>query len=117
MSGYSKLGRPTGQRLAMLRGLVTDTIKYGRIKTTLVRAKETQRQVERMITLGKKGDLSARRRALSYIYEPEVVKTLFDEIAPRYEQRNGGYTRIINLANRVGDNAPADVLELVEGEE
>ena len=117
MSGYSKIGRPTDQRLAMLRGLVTDTIKYGRINTTLTRAKEAKKQVDRMITLGKKGDLASRRRALSYIYDKDVVAKLFSEIAPKYAERNGGYTRVIKVGNRAGDNAPTAILELVEGGE
>lgn len=114
MAGYRKLGKTADQRRALLRGLVTDTLKYGRIETTLYRAKEARRIVDKMITLGKKGDLAARRRALSYIYSEDVVKALFEEIAPKYENRNGGYTRIIRLGNRKGDGAETAILELVE---
>lgn len=116
MSGYRKLGKATPQRKAMLRGLVTDCIKYERITTTLFRAKEVRREVEKMITIGKKGTLHDRRRALSYIYDKGVVEKLFSDIAPRYENRNGGYTRIYKLGTRRGDGAEEAILELVEGE-
>ena len=114
MGGYRKLGRPTAQRNAMLRGLVTQTLKYGRIETTVHRAKEARRIVDRMITLGKRGDLHARRQALAVIYEPDVVAELFSDIAPKYEERSGGYTRVLKLGKRVGDGAEAAILELVE---
>ena len=113
MSGYSKIGRPTDQRLAMLRGLVTDTIKYGRINTTLTRAKEAKRQVDRMITLGKKGDLAARRAALAYLTEEDMVTKLFGELATKYADREGGYTRITRLEQRRGDAAQMARIELV----
>jgi len=113
-SGHRKLGRPTDQRMAMLRGLVTQTIKYGRVNTTLYRAKEARKLVDKMITLGKRGDLHARRQALAFIYEPEVVSELFSTIAPKYEDRNGGYTRVLKLGTRRGDGAEAAILELVE---
>ena len=114
MSGYRKLGRPTDQRIAMLRGLVTQTLKYGRVETTVHRAKEARRIVDKMITLGKRGDLHARRQALAVIYEPEVVAELFEEIASKYEGRNGGYTRVLKLGKRIGDGAETAILELVE---
>ena len=114
MAGYRKLGRPTDQRKALLRSLVTQVIKHGRVNTTLFRAKEACRIVDKMITLGKRGDLHARRQALAYIYEPEVVHTLFSEIAPQYEDRNGGYTRVLKLGARKGDGAEMAILELVE---
>ena len=91
MATYRKLGRETSHRNLMLRNLVTDLLRNGRIETTVTRAKETRRMAEKMITLAKRGDLHARRQVLAYILEEEVVKTLFDEIAPKYAERNGGY--------------------------
>lgn len=97
----------------MLRNQTTDLLREGRITTTLTRAKETRRMAEKMITLGKRGDLHARRQALAYIYDESVVKELFDNIAPRYADRNGGYTRILKLGPRQGDTAEMVFLELV----
>ena len=97
----------------MLRNLVTDLLREGRITTTEMRAKEARRAAEKMITLGKRGDLHARRRALAFIFDEDVVKKLFDEIAPNYENRQGGYTRILKLGPRRGDNAEEVYLELV----
>nr|WP_255549581.1 50S ribosomal protein L17 [Thermoanaerobacter sp. CM-CNRG TB177] len=111
--GYRKLGRPSDQRRAMLRNLVTDFLKYGRITTTEARAKEVRSISEKMITLGKRGDLHARRQALAYILDESVVKKLFDEIAPKYKDRQGGYTRILKLGPRRGDGAPLVIIELV----
>ena len=102
MAGYRKLGLATDQRRAMLRSLVTSFLKHGRIETTETRAKETRSIAEKMITLAKRGDLHARRQVLSYVLEEEVVKTLFEEIAPKYAERNGGYTRIIKKALEEG---------------
>ena len=113
MKGHRKLGRPTAHRNAMLRNQVTDLLREGRIQTTLNRAKETRRMAEKMITLGKRGDLHARRQALAYIYDESVVVKLFDEIAPGYQERNGGYTRILKLGPRQGDNTEIVFLELV----
>ena len=113
MANYRKLGRKTSHRNLMLRNLTTDVLKHGKITTTVTRAKETRRMAEKMITLGKKGDLNSRRAALAYITDEEVVKKLFSEIAPKYEERNGGYTRIIKLGDRRGDSAPMSILELV----
>ncbi|MBF1050653.1 MAG: 50S ribosomal protein L17 [Peptostreptococcaceae bacterium] len=113
MANYRKLGRKTSHRNLMLRNLTTDVLKHGKITTTVTRAKETRRMAEKMITLGKKGDLNSRRAALAYITDEEVVKKLFSEIAPKYEERNGGYTRIIKLGERRGDSAPMSILELV----
>ncbi|MBR6800403.1 MAG: 50S ribosomal protein L17 [Eubacteriaceae bacterium] len=113
-SGYRKLGRPTDQRIAMLRGLTTEVLKHGKVQTTLYRAKETQKLVDKMITLGKKGDLHARRQALSYIYDKDVVHELFAEIAPKYANRNGGYTRVLKLPARRGDGAEMAIISLVE---
>ncbi|MEI3501210.1 MAG: 50S ribosomal protein L17 [Anaerovoracaceae bacterium] len=113
MKGHRKLGRPTAHRKAMLRNQVTDLLREGRITTTITRAKETRRMAEKMITLGKRGDLHARRQALAYIYDEDVVTELFDNIAPKYAERNGGYTRILKLGQRRGDTAEMVFLELV----
>lgn len=113
MATYRKLGRETSHRNLMLRNLVTDLLRNGRIETTVTRAKETRRMAEKMITLAKRGDLHARRQVLSYVLEEEVVKTLFEEIAPKYAERNGGYTRIIKKGPRRGDGAEVVILELV----
>ena len=113
MPGYRKLGRNTAQRKAMLRNLVTDLLREGRIETTKYRAKETAKAAEKLITLAKRGDLHARRQALAYVYDETVVTQLFEEIAPKYADRNGGYTRILKLGPRRGDNAEVVFLELV----
>ena len=113
MKGHRKLGRPTAHRKAMLRNQVTDLLREGRITTTITRAKETRRQAEKLITLAKRGDLHARRQALAYIYDEDVVTELFDNIAPKYAERNGGYTRILKLGQRRGDTAEMVFLELV----
>jgi len=113
MPGYRKLGRPTAHRKAMLRNIVTDLFREGRITTTDCRAKEAKREAEKMITLAKRGDLHAKRQVLAYVYDEDVVKKLFDEIAPKYAERNGGYTRILKLGPRQGDNAEVVFLELV----
>ncbi|NBI05623.1 50S ribosomal protein L17 [Senegalia massiliensis] len=113
MAKLRKLGRPTDHRKAMLRNLVTSLLREGRIETTVTRAKETRKLAEKMITLGKKGDLHSRRQVLAYIYDETVVKELFDEIAPKYEDRNGGYTRIMKLGPRRGDGSEMAIIELV----
>lgn len=113
MNGYRKLGRNSAHRRSMLRNLVTDLFREGRITTTEMRAKEARREAEKLITLAKRGDLHARRQVLAYIFDEDVVTKLFDEIAPGYEERNGGYTRILKLGPRQGDNAEAVYLELV----
>ena len=97
MKGYKKLGRNSAHRKSMLRNLVTDLFREGRITTTDMRAKEAGRQAEKLITIAKKGDLHARRQCLEYLFDEDVVTKLFDEIAPGYEDRNGGYTRILKL--------------------
>lgn len=112
-SGYRKLGRPTDQRRAMLRNLVTSFLKHGKIETTETRAKETKRLAEKMITLAKKGDLHSRRQVLSFVTEKEVVDDLFTNIAPKYAERNGGYARIYKMGPRRGDAAELVILELV----
>jgi len=114
MPGTRKLGRPTDHRRAMLRGLVTNLLKYGRIETTLTRAKETRSLAEKMITLGKQNTLHSRRQALAFITEEDVVKKLFDEIAPKFSDRQGGYTRVIKTGVRRGDCAPMAIIELVD---
>ncbi len=113
MPGYKKLGRPSAHRKSMLRNLVTDLFKYGRIQTTQDRAKETRRIAEKMITLAKRGDLHARRQVLAYLFDESVVTKLFEDIAPKYADRNGGYTRILKLGPRQGDNAESVFVELV----
>lgn len=113
MSMQRKLGRPTDQRLAMIRNLVTSLLKEEQIVTTLTRAKEIRRVAEKMITLAKRGDLHARRQALSYIYEPAVVEKLFAEIGPKYSERNGGYTKILKMGPRRGDGAEQAIIKLV----
>ena len=113
MPGQRKLGMPTDQRRALLRNQVTSFLENGRMTTTVTRAKETRSMAEKMITLGKKGTLAARRQALAFITKEDVVTKLFDEIAPRYEDRNGGYTRILKLGPRKGDSAEVVFLELV----
>ncbi|MBQ4515619.1 MAG: 50S ribosomal protein L17 [Clostridia bacterium] len=113
MPGTRKLGRPTDQRIAMLRNLVTSLLENGRIVTTLARAKEVRCMADKMITLGKTNTLHSRRQALSYITDKEVVYKLFEEIAPKYAERQGGYTRIIKAGPRRGDAAETAIIELV----
>lgn len=113
MAMYRKLGRSTDQRIAMFRSLTTNLLKYGKIETTVTRAKETRKFAERMITLGKRGDLHARRQALAFVTEESVVSELFENIAPKYAERNGGYTRIMRVGPRRGDAAELAIIELV----
>jgi len=108
-----KLGRPTDHRLAMFRNLVTDLLRHEKIITTEAKAKEIRGFSDRMITLGKRGDLSARRMALGFVYDKKVVEKLFNELAPRYAGRAGGYTRIVKLVPRMGDGARMAQVELV----
>lgn len=110
---YRKLGRNMGHRGAMLRNLATSLLKHERIETTEARAKEVNAIAEKMITLGKQGDLAARRHAMSYLLEEDVVNKLFTEIAPKYAERQGGYTRIIKVGYRRGDAAEMVLIELV----
>jgi len=111
--GYRKLGRNTGHRKAMLRNQVTSLLLNNRIVTTETRAKEVKSLAEKMITLAKSGELSARRQALSYLYSETVARKLFTDLGSRYSERQGGYTRIVKLGYRRGDAAPLVVLELV----
>ena len=114
MPGTRKLGKTPDQRMAMLRQQVTDLLDNGRMETTITRAKEIKPLTEKMITLGKKGDLAAYRQALSFITKEDVVHKLFKEIAPEYAERNGGYTRIVRTGVRRGDAAETAVIELVK---
>lgn len=113
MSHYRKLGKPTDQRMAMLRAMTTYLLESGKITTTVTRAKEVQPIAEKMITLGKKKNLAAYRQALAFLTKEDVAKKLFDEIAPGYEGRNGGYTRVVRIGPRRGDAAEMAVIELV----
>jgi len=110
---HSKLGRNNGQRRALLRHLTTALIRCGRIETTEQKAKAIRVTAEKMITMGKQGDLNSRRLALAYLMDESVVKDLFDNIAPKYADRNGGYTRIIKKGPRKGDAAEMVYIELV----
>ena len=114
MPGTRKLGRPTEHRIAMLRGMVTLLLEKGAIETTLSRAKELRCVADKMITLGKKDTLAARREALAYITKEDVVKKLFDEIAPKYADRVGGYTQVYKLGPRRGDAAEMALIKLVD---
>jgi len=109
-----RLGRTTSHRIAMFRNMVTSLLNHERIVTTDAKAKEIRCVAEKMITLGKRGDLHAQRQAAAYIREKSVVTKLFSTIAPRYKDRSGGYTRIIKLGQRLGDAASLSVIELVE---
>ena len=113
-SGSRKLGRPTDHRKSMLRGMVTFLLENGKIETTVTRAKEVRAMTEKMITLGKNDTLHSRRQVLSYVTKEDVVKKLFDEIAPKYAERNGGYCRIIKTGPRRGDAAEMCIIELVD---
>lgn len=117
MPGTRKLGRKTAHRNLMLRGMVTFLLDNGKIETTLTRAKEVRSMTEKMITLGKKNTLASRRQALAYITKEDVVKKVFDQIAPSYADRNGGYTRIYKLGPRRGDGAEMALIALVQNEE
>lgn len=108
-----RFNRPTSHRLAMFRNMVTDLLKHEQIKTTEAKAKAVRGLAEKMITLGKSGTLAARRQALAYVYDKDVVGKLFDELAERYSERAGGYTRIIKMGPRLGDGAPQVILELI----
>lgn len=113
MPGSRKLGRKTDARQAMLRAMVTYLFENGKIETTVTRAKEVRAVAEKMITIAKTDDLHHKRQALAYITKEDVVKKLFDEIAPKYEDRNGGYTRITKIGPRRGDAAEMCYIELV----
>ena len=108
-----QFGRPSGQRKALFRNLVTDFLRNGHIKTTIHKAKEIRPIAEKMVTYGKKGTLNDRRLAASFITDPKVVKKIFDEIGPKYKDRPGGYTRISRIGTRAGDAAEMAIIELV----
>jgi len=110
---YRKLGRDTSARKALFRSLLTSFFAHERIETTEAKAKEISGLADKMITLAKKGDLHARRQVLSYLYDEEVTKKLFDVVAPKYAERQGGYTRVLKLGPRRGDAAPMAIIELV----
>ena len=113
MPGTRKLGKTTDQRKAMLRQLTTDLLENGKLETTFCRAKEVQPVAEKMITLGKKNTLATYRKALSYITKEDVANKLFKEIAPKYADRNGGYTRVVKIGPRRGDAAEMAIVQLV----
>jgi large subunit ribosomal protein L17 len=107
-----QLGKPADQRKALLRALTTELIRHGRITTTQVRAKAVRSEVERMITLAKDGSLAARRQAIGYLYDKQLVHALFEQVPERYGDRQGGYTRILRTVSRRGDNAAMAIIEL-----
>ncbi len=114
MPGTRKLGRPTASRLAMLRAMVTFLLENGRIETTVTRAKEVRSMTEKMITIAKNPTLANKRQVMAFVTKESVCKKLFDEIAPAYAERNGGYTRIIKTGARRGDAAEMAIIELVK---
>ncbi|KAJ1455239.1 ribosomal protein L17 [Pelagophyceae sp. CCMP2097] len=111
--GFKKLSLPADQRKALLRSLTTECIRHGRITTTLIRAREIRKHVDHMIQLGKRGDLHARRQALAWMYDKQLVHALFDNAPTRYAERAGGYTRVLRTMPRAGDNAKMAIIELV----
>ncbi len=113
MSTHRKLGKPTDQRMAMLRAMTTYLLEEGQIKTTVSRAKEVAPLAEKMITLAKKNDLAAYRQALSFLTKEDVAKKLFDKLGPQYAERNGGYTRVVRIGPRRGDAAEMAIVQLV----
>jgi len=108
-----QLGKPADQRRALLRSLATEVLRHGRITTTKIRAKAVQAEVEKMITLAKNGSLASRRQAIGYIYDKQLVHSLFEGVKERYGERQGGYTRILRTVRRRGDNAEMAIIELV----
>ena len=114
MPGTRKLGRPTAHRMSMLRGMVTFLLEKGRIETTATRAAEVSALTDKMITLGKKNTLVAKRQALAFLKKEAVVYKLFTKIAPLYDERNGGYTRVLKIGPRRGDGAEMAIIELAE---
>lgn len=112
-----KLNRTSAHRKALFRNLVLALVKHERIKTTDAKAKELRRYADRMVTLGKRGDLAARRLAFSFMQSRDAVKRVFDEIAPRFKDRNGGYTRVVKFGFRRGDAAPLSIIEFSDHSE
>ena len=117
MPGTRKLGRTSDQSKAMLRAMVTYLLENGKIETTVTRAKEVAAMTEKMITLGKAGDLHSKRQVFAYVTKESVAKKLFDDIAPSYNGRNGGYTQIVRIGPRRGDAAEMAIIQLVNTEE
>ena len=113
MPGARKLGRSTDHRKAMLRAMVTFLMENGKIETTVTRAKEVRSMAEKMITIAKAGDLHSKRQVYSYITKETVAKKVMDKIAPKYADRNGGYTRIVKIGPRRGDAAEMAIIELI----
>ena len=113
MPGTRKLGRTTDHRKAMLRAMVTYLLENGQNETTVTRAKEVRAVAEKMITIGKNNDLHSKRQVFAYVTKEDVAKKLFDEISPKYAERNGGYTRIIKIGPRRGDAAEMAIIQLV----
>ena len=113
MPAVRKLGRPTDQRMAMLRAMTTYLLENGQIKTTVTRAKEVAPLAEKMITLAKKNNLAAYRQAMAFITKEDVAKKLFDQIGPKYATRDGGYTRVVRIGPRRGDAAEMAIVQLV----
>lgn len=111
-----KLGRTSAHRKALLRNLATALLEHERIVTTEPKAKELRRVADKLVTLGKRGDLHARRQALQVVQKPDVVRKLFNDIAPRYVERKGGYTRVLRLGYRAGDAAEMAIIELVDAQ-
>ncbi|MBO7395960.1 large subunit ribosomal protein L17 [Ruminococcus sp. YRD2003] len=114
MPGTRKLGRTSDHRKAMLRGMVTFLLENGQIETTVTRAKEVRAVAEKMITIGKNSDLHSKRQVMSYVTKESVAKKLFDEISPKYADRNGGYTQIVKIGPRRGDAAEMAIIKLVD---
>lgn len=110
---FKTLSKPADQRKALLRALTTEVIRHGRIKTTLVRAKEVRKHVDHVIELGKRGNLHARRQALAWVYDKDLVHSLFEAAPERYGKQNGGYCRVLRTMARQGDNAKMAIIELV----
>lgn len=113
MPGTRKLGRTTDHRRAMLRAMVTYLLENGQIETTVTRAKEVRAVAEKMITIGKNSDLHSKRQVFAYVTKEDVAKKVFDEISPKYTDRNGGYTRIVKIGPRRGDAAEMAIIQLV----
>jgi len=111
--GLRMLKRPTSHRLSLIRNLVTDLIRHEKVRTTDAKARELRREAEHVITLARRGDLHARRLAMTKVHDPRIINKLFDELAPRFADRPGGYTRLVKLLPRRGDSAPMAQVELI----